>query len=135
MSKFGLDGAVGPRSDVWASQDRVTICRMEQDPHPVLRRIFQAGGREPRDMIRNSARCNRDEVGEPARNATCLGIISRIFVRAPSRSVAQVQSSRQYCKPGYSMPAPIKDCCHPLVIRPAAATPFPADVSPFRLIL
>ena len=65
MSKFGLDGAVGPQSDVWASQDRVTICRMEQDPHPVLRRIFQAGGRERRDMIRNSARCNRDEVGGP----------------------------------------------------------------------
>ena len=37
MSKFGLDGAVGPQSDVWASQDRVTICRMEQDPHRVLR--------------------------------------------------------------------------------------------------
>ena len=79
MSKFGLDWAVGPQSDVWASQDRVTICRMEQDPHPVLRRIFQAGGRERRDMIRNSARCNRYEVGGPARNATYLGIISPTY--------------------------------------------------------
>jgi hypothetical protein len=45
MSKFGRDGAVAPQSDVWASQDRVTICRIEQDPRPVLRGIFrQAAG-------------------------------------------------------------------------------------------
>jgi hypothetical protein len=56
--------------------DRVTICL----PHPVLRRMFQAGGRERRDMIRNSARCNRDEVGGPARNAMCLGIFRRTSV-------------------------------------------------------
>src|ERR1700729_4619738 len=107
---------------------------MEQDPHP--RRIFQAGGRERRDMIRNSARCNRDEVGGPARNAMCLGITSRTSEPAPSRSVgpsskqpltlqAQLLDARAYQG---LLPSAGK-------IRPAAATPFPADVSPFRLIL
>ena len=110
MSKFGLDGAVGPQSDVWASQDRVTICRMEQDPHPVLRRIFQAGGRERRDMIRNSARCNRYEVGgRQKRDVPWNHQPYLLYPRRAARS-DQVQSSRQHCKPGYSMPAPINDC-------------------------
>jgi hypothetical protein len=34
--------------------------------------------------------------------------------------------------PRYRMLSPIKDCCHPRVIRPPAPTPPPADVSPFR---
>src|SRR5580704_6509427 len=87
LSKFGLDAPIGPQSDGWPSQDRVTICQMEPDPHPVLRRIFQAGGRERRDVIRNSARCNRDEVGGPPENAMRLGLVSRTSVPAPGRSV------------------------------------------------
>jgi hypothetical protein len=83
-------GGRAAKSDVRASQDRVTICRVEQDPHPVLRRVFQAGGRERRDMIRNSPRCNRDEFVGPARNAMCLWNHQPYFCTPPSR----LQTSR-----------------------------------------
>src|ERR1700722_9521306 len=63
---------------------------MEQDPH--TRRIFQAGGRERRDMIRNSARCNTDEVGGPP--VMRRGLESDLTsVPAPGRSVGP--SSKQ----------------------------------------
>src|SRR5579864_288410 len=33
LSKIGLDAPIGPQRDVWPSHGRVTIYRVEQDPH------------------------------------------------------------------------------------------------------
>src|SRR5580704_10212589 len=97
LSKFGLGAAAGPQRDGRPSLDRVTICQMEQDPHPVLRRIFQAGGRERRDMIRNSARVRIEtKLGVPPEARRTFESPAVLLYPRRAALSNQVQSSRQH---------------------------------------